>query len=368
MTAGIERNDDLGCWVVTDRVLAREILARPDFSSATFGRSFQLYMSEDAREQHRELTRFLSLWFVQCDGPEHMALRRPVQQTLSVSRFRAMRPRIEEIVDDALDDLAAAEIPDVIPVVADAVSARVMSQLVGLDGESARKLHEWSRDLSAFIGAMYNRRHASAADTAMKRVTATLASAPVMTGPGCPRSSAPERDLATWSMILFGGLETTSSLLGSAVLHLVGDTLIRDAIASGKPGAARGLVESVLETRPPLRNLGRVAARDLELAGCRIAAGSLILVSLVEDLFPDREDAAETQGPAPGDDRHITFGHGPHYCIGAPLARLEAEVLVEHFARRFPSARLAADGAVWGPNLSYIGLQHLYLELEVAPT
>ena len=90
-----------------------------------------------------------------------------------------------------------------------------------------------------------------------------------------------------------------------------------------------------------------------------------MLVSLVgTDLLG--ESAAARHCPADGatGERHNVFGFGPHYCVGAPLARLEATMLLRRFADRFPNARLAGDAAVWGDNLSYVGLDHLYVELD----
>ncbi|WP_338674703.1 cytochrome P450 [Streptomyces sp. SCSIO 30461] len=379
-----EWDEGLECWVVADPRLARQILNHPGFTSGTFERSFQLYMTEAAREEFSELTEFLRLWFVQADAPEHTALRRPVQRVMSASYVRSLAPRIEQIVDTCLDDLAAARPHDVVPTVADGISGTVMADVIGVD-EPPEVPHRWSRTLSLFIGAMYRQDHAREAHRAMTEMTRALsrASAPAAFPRDTPQDRA--RTTATWAMNLFGGLETTASLLGSTVLTALGDQAVWDAVREQRPGAVEELVETVLVQRPPLRHLGRVVARDHEVAGAHLKEGDLVLVSLTgEGLLADgdRPDDRTTGGGCPvtgaGSDGagtgagrsepHLVLGHGPHYCIGAPLARLEAAVLLRRLAKRFPSARLAADAAVWGPSLSYVGLDHLYVDPGPAAT
>ncbi|MFS0695604.1 cytochrome P450 [Streptomyces nitrosporeus] len=383
-----EWDDGLDCWVVADPRLARQVLNHPGFASGTFERSFQLYMTDTARAEYHELTEFLRLWFVQTDAPEHTELRRPVQRMFSASYVRSLAGRVEEIVDECLDALAAARPHDVVPTVADGISGTVMAHVVGVD-EPPETLHRWSRMLSLFIGAMYRQDYARDAHRAMTEMADALsrASAPAAFPRDTPRDRA--RTTATWAMNLFGGLETTASLLGSVVLTALGDRDVWDAVREEREGAVEALVERVLVTRPPLRHLGRVVAYDQEVAGARLEEGDLVMVSLTgQGLLadPDAGDGPGAgSGPVPGSgpvagpsggcpvtvpagrpDQHLVFGYGPHYCVGAPLARLEAAVLLRRFAQRFPDARLAPEAAEWGPNLSYVGLDHLYVDLGTA--
>ncbi|MFB6847855.1 cytochrome P450 [Streptomyces sp. NPDC056373] len=367
-----EWDEGLECWVVADPRLARQVLNHPGFASGTFERSFQLYMADATRAEYRELTEFLRLWFVQADAPEHTALRRPVQRMLSASYVRSLTPRVEEITQECLTRLAATRPCDVMPAVAEGISGEVMAHVVGVD-VAPPVLHEWSRTLSLFIGAMYRRDHARAAQRVMVEMTGALAGARALADFPTDTPEDRARTNATWAMCLFGGLETTASLLGSTVLTALGDRELWEAVRADRPGVVENLVESVLVSRPPLRHLGRVVAHDQEIAGARLRAGDLVLVSLtgqgpLDEATPDAvcpvtgASAAEPAG-AEGTDRNLVFGYGPHYCVGAPLARLEAAVLLRSLARRFPNARLSDEAAVWGPNLSYVGLDHLYVDL-----
>ncbi|MFF9018126.1 cytochrome P450 [Streptomyces sp. NPDC014870] len=390
-----EWDEGLDCWVVADPRLAQQVLNHPGFASGTFERSFQLYMTDAARAEYRELTEFLRLWFVQADAPEHMALRRPVQRMLSASYVRSLASRIEEITDECLTELAAADRPqDLVPAVAEGISGKVMAHVVGVDVDPP-VLHRWSRTLSLFIGAMYRRDHALAAHQVMEEMAEALAGARAMEGFPTDTPEDRARTTATWAMCLFGGLETTASLLGSTVLTALGDPGLWETVKRDEPGAITDLVESVLVRKPPLRHLGRVVAYDQEFAGARLSEGDLVLVSLtgqgpldeVEPVEPVESESvppaavcpvtgatagaaagtAETHAAIPAalaeGERNLVFGHGPHYCVGAPLARLEAAVLLRRLAARFPHARLSDEAAVWGPNLSYVGLDHLYVDL-----
>jgi cytochrome P450 len=363
---GMTWDDGLECWVVSDPTLARVVLNHQGFSSQTSKRLGELYMTEESRREHRALTEFLRLWFVHTDGEEHAALRKPMQRMFSAAYTRSLGPRIESIVDTCLDDLAADARHDAVPTVAEGVSGRVMGSIVGVPQEPA-VLHTWSRTLSGFIAAMYRRDHAEAAHRVMLEMTEALALSPALEG--FPRDTPDDRarTTATWAMILFGGLETTASLIGSCLLAVLNDPTRWERVRAGRPGEVESLVESVLEQRPPLRNVGRVVARDFEFESARLRAGDLVLVSLAGGGLFDA-DLPDPASVAERADRHLAFGHGVHYCIGAPLARLEAAAVLRQFARRFPDAALAQNAVEWGPNLAYVGLDHLFLELDANRT
>ncbi|XVV00263.1 cytochrome P450 [Actinosynnema sp. CA-248983] len=362
---GMAWDDGLECWVVSDPAVARVVLNHQGFSSQTSKRLGELYMTEESRREHRALTEFLRLWFVHTDGEEHAALRKPMQRLFSASFTRSLAGRVEEIVDGCLEDLAADPAHDAVPTVAEGVSGRVMGHIVGVPQEPA-VLHTWSKTLSGFIAAMYRRDHAEAAHRVMLEMTEALSTSPALDG--FPRDTPEDRarTTATWSMILFGGLETTASLIGSCLLAVLDDPALWERVVADRPGEVESLVESVLEKRPPLRNVGRVVATDMEFEGLSLQAGDLVLVSLAGGGLFD----ADLNDPAPvaeRADRHLVFGHGAHYCIGAPLARLEAATVLRRFARRFPRAALADHAVEWGPNLAYVGLDHLFLAVDGKP-
>ncbi|PYC69277.1 cytochrome P450 [Micromonospora arborensis] len=377
MPDGLSWDDGLESWVVSDRALARQVLADPDsFSSRTSVRLGELYMTDQSRAEYRALTEFVQLWFVHADGDEHTSRRRPVQRMFSLAAVRSLEERVVAIVDECLDDLAAQQAPDLIPTVAEGVSGRVMAHVVGV-GIEPGVLHTWSRHLSAFLAAMYRRDHAEKATDVMREMSACLTGSALWSR--FPTDTPHERAVttATLSMILFGGLETTAALLGSCVYTALGDpatwAMLKDAAEHDDPRVPARFVESILATRPPLRNVARVVTKDTTLAGARLAAGDLVFVPLADGATVFTESSAidgiaedgtsDADGAGERTGRHLAFGLGAHYCVGASLVRLEAATVLRRLAIRFPDARLAATPAVWGPNISYVGLDHLPLEL-----
>ncbi|MFD4998665.1 cytochrome P450 family protein [Streptomyces buecherae] len=363
---GLTWNKLMECWTVSDPAMARLILNHPGFSSQTAARSHELYMTDMAREQYAELTEFLSLWFVHTDGPQHLKLRRPVQRLLSPSYVRSLGPQIEDYVDAALDELATQHPADFIPTVANQVPVQVISDVVGIEADPAL-VRRWSTDLSRFIAAMYRPDYAKAADITRREMSEWLATSSRVRSFPWETPEQRARSTATWATILFGGLETTFSLLGSVVLTALSSATTWASLQDEKSNAVTELVESVLESRPPLRNVGRIVAGDQEFAGEKMLAGDLVLIALSDsELF-----SQSAGGPAgsrcpvaePSDERHLAFGAGSHYCPGASLARLEAATVLRRLAWRFPAARLSEHTAAWGANPAYISLEHLHIEL-----
>ncbi|MFB6549729.1 cytochrome P450 [Streptomyces sp. NPDC056405] len=358
---GIFHYGELGCWVVADQDAVREALREPRLSSASLARCLDLYMSESAREGSAPLEQVLTRWLVQLDGPDHAELRKQLGPGLSPASVRALEPEIEQIVDDALDRLATAEHKDAVALVADIVPARVMGRLLQLPEVEAATLYRWTRAVSAFLDAVYRRDASDAARRALAEMYDALAA----TGAAGERVGGiwaqltDERfRLASASMMLFGGLETTASLLGSVLHHIATRPEAAAAVRTDGDPAARAVTDEVLRTSPPLSHVARVATADLQIRGERVAAGDLVLLSL-----NGRDVIGEPHGAAVGRPAHA-FGHGAHFCLGATLARTESVILLRRFCTRFPRARPTGPRLTWSDNSTYLRLEGLQLDLE----
>ncbi len=170
--------------------------------------------------------------------------------------------------------------------------------------------------------------------------------------------------LATIELLLVAGNETTTNLIGNGVLALLRhreqwDTLVAD------PSLVTKAVEELLRYDSPVQVITRFATTDLEIGGRAIRAGErlvLLLGSANRDPArypaPDRLDITRN-GPPP-----LSFSHGPHYCLGAPLARMEAAVVLGALVRRFPRMRLAPGGVDWADNVILRGLRRLLVVLD----
>lgn len=141
--------------------------------------------------------------------------------------------------------------------------------------------------------------------------------------------------------------------------------LIGQVTGPADAAEAESVVERVLELYPPLGHVARSAGTDIELVGCPVSRGDLVLVSLTgQDPFESAPPPASPPPHTPGAPRpdRLAFGHGVHYCTGAALARLETVVLLDAFARRHPRARIA--DRTWGTHRTYRGFGRLGVDLS----
>ncbi|MFI6963379.1 hypothetical protein [Streptomyces sp. NPDC050255] len=367
MIHGITRHPQLNLWVVTDPTLARQALGEERLASGTLRPMTERYLTAPAREGIAPLTSSLSSWFVLHDGPSHRRLRRGALAGLSGKYLRELEPVVRGFVAQALSDLETAAVPDTVPLVTDAIPAQVMTHLLGMGSVEVPTLYRWTRAIASFFDAVYRPDAAAEAYRAVKEIGDVLKDRP----PRRPGASSwedhlvpdVELRLSTLSMILFAGLETTASLLASALHHVVATPGSAARIRTHGARAAADTVEQVLRDQPPLSHVARVAVEDLTLGGARIAAGEFVLVSLT-----GRDVMARTQQQCPGrapDDTSMTmaFGHSRHYCPGASLARLEAVVLLQEFCARFPHAGLlGSDSTAWNANATYPRLRRLLID------
>ncbi len=353
------RYSGLGCWVVTDPAAVREALGEPRLSSASLTRCLDLYMSEAARERSGLLESVLTRWLVQLDGTDHARLREQLGPLFSPSRVRALEPVLIRIVDEALDGLAGSAEPDAVSLVTDLVPARVMGRLLRLTEVDTGTLYRWTRAISVFLDGVYRRDAADAAGRALTEMLGELGAAGDGADEGFWDRMTDERyRLATASMMLFGGLETTASLLGNVLHHVVTRPGAAAAVRAGGAPAARAVTEEVLRGNPPLSHVARVADADLELRGRRVAAGDLVLLSL-----NGRDVIADPHPSAPEGVRTHAFGYGAHYCLGAALSRAESAVLLTRFCARFPAARAIGPRPRWNRNSTYARRESLRLDL-----
>jgi Cytochrome P450 len=165
-------------------------------------------------------------------------------------------------------------------------------------------------------------------------------------------------------LLLLAGHETTTNLIGNGMLALMRHpdqfALLRD-----HPELTPSAIEELLRYDSPVQVTSRRALTDIEFQRHRIEEGQTVTVFI----GAANRDPAQYQDPARldvtrGDVRHLSFGHGPHYCLGAPLARLEGQVAISALVRRFPHMRTLDGQVVWRDNFALRGLQSLHIELE----
>jgi len=316
----------------------------------------------------------LDLHMLNSDPPDHERLRRLVNKAFTARRVERLRPRITAITAELLDDMSTREQVDLLASFAFPLPITVICELLGVPVADRDDFRTWSATIVSdtatpevfqahatamiryFIALMAAKRHEPADD---------LLSALIAARDEGDRLS--ENELVSMAfLLLVAGHETTVNLIGNGVLALLLNPA-ELARLRAEPSLIGGAVEELLRHENPVNNATfRCAAEPVEIGGARISRGDPVLVALSSanrdpSRFgdPDRLDLGrDTSG-------HLAFGHGIHYCLGAPLARLEAEIAFSHLLARFGSMRLAvpAGSLRWRPSTLIHGLESLPVRL-----
>jgi cytochrome P450 len=288
------------------------------------------------------------------DPPDHTRLRRLVSSVFTARRVEGMRPWIGRLTDELIDGFAPHGQVDLMAEFAAPLPILVITELLGIpktDGPRVRALSQTIisalgspdfpvQDATDFVeclrGLVAHRR-----DNPDDALISALIRARDENG------ALSENELtAMIFLMIIAGHDTTVSLIGNGMYLLMTepDRAARlRADSSLLPAAIEEFLR--LESPVPAANF-RAAAESLEIGGTRISAGDLIAISLQ---VANRDDSQFPEpsrfDPARTDSRHLAFGHGIHYCLGAPLARLEGELAIGTLLKRFPDLRLAVDAA-----------------------
>jgi cytochrome P450 len=329
------------------------------------------------------LLRLLTSSMVLKDPPEHRRLRGLVQKAFTPARVDDLSGRITEITDDLLDAAARKPVVDLVADFALPLPLTVIAEMLGVpEGDRLRfrgllsKLTNGNEgpmtvvrnypamsQLSAFLkGLVQLRRNRPADDLVTALVQAEEEG-----------DHLSENELISMVfLLLFAGHETTVNLIGNGILELVQrpDQL---ELLRAQPDLIDGALDELLRYTNPVGFVApRFATEDVEIAGVPVSKGTMVTpliasANLDETAFPDADVLDITRSP----NRHLSFGHGAHYCLGAPLARLEAGIAIPALLRRFDrfdrfELAVPADQLQWRPHIALRGVQALPLKLRPA--
>ena len=359
-------------WLITSHDDARRALTDPRLSKAVMatgrlgaGSSFPA-----------DLQKAISLHMLNADPPDHTRLRRLVSAAFTARRMEGLRPRIQEITDSLIAGLAGRQTADIIDDFAFPLPFQVICELIGVPQVDRDDFRSWSNTLVGGAGGREQAFHALTAMTAYVRELVerkrgqpddALLSAMIEVSDSGDRLSGDELTSLVF-LLLVAGHETTVNLIGNAMFLLLSrpdDAAALRADESLLPAA----IEEFLRFESPVKTTTyRMATEPITIGDVTIPAGAIVVVSLLsanhdEGTFAD----AEVFDPARVDaQQHIAFGYGIHYCLGAPLARLEGQIAIGSLLRAFPELAPAEPltGLAWRPGILLRGLNHLPVRLS----
>ncbi len=297
------------------------------------------------------------------DRPDHTRLRGLVTAAFTRTRVEALGPRIREIAAELLDDLAAqGPVPvDLVAGYAAPFPFAVLGELLGIDRPDQRTLEGWFTTLlSPYVGAEPPAETVAASDRVVgylddlvdrRWVTPTDDLVGDLVRACQDEKLTRQELLSSLFQLVVAGHDTTTSLIGNGVVALLTHPEQRDALAADLSRVPRAVEEFLRWDAPAPHSTFRYATRDVTIAGTVIPAGVQVLVTLAAaGRDPERNDDPETFDVDRTGASHLAFGHGIHHCLGARLARLEAEVAFTALLSRFPRMQLAVPPETlhWG--------------------
>jgi cytochrome P450 len=308
------------------------------------------------------------------DPPDHTRLRKPVNKAFNARRVDGLRPRIEEIADELLDGaIAAGPTMDVITTLAYPLSITVICELLGVPLSDRARIRAWSRQLvdqsevvhtveaiqrieqaveefADYLMNLARKRRAEPADDVISALVAVQ---------DCGDQLTDDELISTCFLLLVAGHETTSNQAGNSILALLRHPGQLRRLRQD-PALIRSAIEELLRYDSSVQMVTRIVKGEVEISGQTLSDGEPVFPVLgAANRDPDRFVDPDRLDLGRIGNRHLSLGNGPHFCLGAPLARLELEIAIETLVRRLPELRLDTDTLEWRPSPGLRGLEAL---------
>ena len=369
----------LRSWIVTRYDDVRQVTLSPSMSSDRL-RPFYEAQKDERRDILSGVMRYLNLWLVFKAPPEHTRLRKLLNSVFTQAMVAALEPQIRQTVDHIFAQVDAGKQIDFMTDIAVLLPAYVILDMLGVPRKDFAEIKVWSDDLRLFIGTARSeadkyRRARDGADRMADYFRDAIQQRRARPGDDVISRMIAARDdsagtlsedelVATCMLILFGGHETTTSLLGNAVIALLDNPLQLQRLVA-EPGLMGLAVEEFLRYDGPSNSLARVAVTEHQLGGKTLRAGDRVFGMInAANRDPRRFDRPHELDVGRTPNRHLTFGLGVHFCLGASLARLETKVCFEQLVARFPGMRYGSGEVEWIDALVMRGPKQLPLLLQ----
>ena len=366
-------NEHYRAWFIHRHHDLLAALKDPRFSSDRIRPVFEHKLTESQRRERAPTYRILGEWMVFRDPPDHTRLRKLVSRAFTPRAISEWRPRIIEVTDSLIADVAPRGRMDVISDFAYPLPAVVIAEMMGVPASDRDLFKGWSDDLmvlvfgargvegrrrraqngllelSEYLGGLVRRFRAAPAENLIHTLIRAQEGDDTLTD---------DEIVGTCILLLFGGHETTTNLIGNGLHALLAHPDQLERLRTNHDGEyLRAATEEILRFDGPSKMQVRMAASDVDVGDQMIRRHEMVyLVQAAAnrdpDVFadPDRFDLERN----PSD--HLGFGFGLHYCLGAAVARLEGSIALDALVRRLPDLRAGPEPAEWHPTLISRGM------------
>lgn len=362
-----------GGWLVSHYDSVDELL-NDNRTTANRAAAFALKLPEEYRSEFDDMHRVMEMWMLFKDPPDHTKLRRMMTPGFSPKSLDALRDRVLKTVDELLDKVQDQGEMDLLIDFARPLPAYVIAGMMNVPESYYDKFMKWSEDIANYVGisnltidqARETRASLEEAVNFLIEVVGERRKNPgndlislMIQAQETPDEFTDENIAAQAFMLLFAGHETTRNLIGNGMLGLMRSPENFNKLREN-PGLAESAVEEFLRWDAPVQFTIRIAKQDFEYRGADIKAGQLLFLFLAAaNHDPKKFNHPDEMDIRRQDNKHLSFGAGAHFCIGANLSRLEGRIAIERLMTRMPDLRLKTNDVTFADNLGMRGLLNL---------
>lgn len=368
-------------WLITSYQAITDALQNEAFSSDRIVPYIQKKLSgADVDPLTRQAFDVLAKWLVFQDNPEHARLRALVNKAFTARSVSRLRDRVESLCESLMENVPAKGEFDLMATVAAPLPSIIIAELLGVPVEDRERFEGWTALVAPLVSGGFQTperydRVAKGMDELLtyfrclvehyKKHPAENLITELITAREADDALSEIELLATCTLILFGGHETTANLIGNAILALLNAPDQFQALYEGRV-TGNETIEECLRYTGPSKAVTRVMKTDLEFYGRNLKKGDRVFMIIAAgNRDPSVFDEAEQlKLDRTFPKRHLSFGSGVHFCMGAQLARLEASIAVPMIVKRFPNLARTDKPLHWMPVLLTYGQSALYLRAD----
>ena len=355
-------SQELSAWIISPYELVEAGLHSSTLNAGERMSAASSHFSDEERKQYSAILHNLNNWIVFQDPPSHTRLRRLISKSFTPRSITAFEPKIEKIVNDLLDEIGDKENFDLVAEFSFRLPAAVMCDLLGIPLDRQWDLKRWADGIAGFSAAarvtsekakfanemaLESRKYLITLFEQLRKEPGDNLLSRLVDQSDEPNPLSDDELVALVVQLFFAGFETTEGLIGNMVIALANHP---DELAKlrANPELIANAVEETLRFDSSILKQSRVASEDQDFGGQKIKKGDYMHFMIgAANYDPARFSNAHIFDVERDDVGHVSFGHGIHFCIGAPLARLEARIALRALLERLSRIEILEPGPVY---------------------